>query len=90
MKGNLNFSCKKPRAIQFFEAQNHCTTSRGCASVIKTFFSTTKPLREMKLLLLVVALCVLGIDGAKEKVIRVKDKDMMRKMIIYDKVKRHQ
>lgn len=41
----------------------------------------------MKLLLLVVALCALGIEGAKEKAIKVKDKDMMRKMIIYDKVK---
>lgn len=40
----------------------------------------------MKLLLAVVILCVLGIEGAKEKAIKVKDKDMMRKMIIYDKV----
>lgn len=40
----------------------------------------------MKLLLLVVALCAIGIEGAKEKAIKIKDKDMMRKMIIYDKV----
>lgn len=40
----------------------------------------------MKLLLVVVILFVLGIEGAKEKAIKVKDKDMMRKMIIYDKV----
>lgn len=40
----------------------------------------------MKLLLVVVILFVASIDGAKEKAIKVKDKDMMRKMIIYDKV----
>lgn len=40
----------------------------------------------MKLLLLVVVLTVVAIDAAKEKAIKVKDKDMMRKMIIYDKV----
>lgn len=72
---------------------NHCATSRALifvqASIIKTFFST-RPFRNMKFLLVIVALCVLGIDGAKEKAIKVKDKDMMRKMIIYDKVTRHQ
>lgn len=41
----------------------------------------------MKFLLLVVVLFVAGIDAAKDKAIKVKDKDMMRKMIIYDKVK---
>jgi hypothetical protein len=41
----------------------------------------------MKLLLLVVVLFVLGAEAAKEKAIKVKDKDMMRKMIIYDKVR---
>lgn len=42
----------------------------------------------MKLLLLVVAVIALSaVDAAKEKAIKVKDKDMMRKMIIYDKVK---
>jgi hypothetical protein len=41
----------------------------------------------MKLLLLVVVLFVLGAESAKEKAIKVKDKDMMRKMIIYDKVR---
>lgn len=41
----------------------------------------------MKLLLLMVILSALSIDAAKEKAIKpVKDKDMMRKMIIYDKV----
>lgn len=40
----------------------------------------------MKLLLVLVILSVAAIDGAKEKAIKVKDKDMMRKMIIYDKV----
>lgn len=40
----------------------------------------------MKLLLLMVTLAVLTVDAAKEKAIKVKDKDMMRKMIIYDKV----
>jgi hypothetical protein len=42
----------------------------------------------MKLLLLVVVLAVVGIEAAKEKAIKVKDKDMMRKMIIYDKVRK--
>lgn len=42
----------------------------------------------MKLLLLVVAVIAFSaVDAAKEKAIKVKDKDMMRKMIIYDKVK---
>lgn len=41
----------------------------------------------MKLLLVVVILFVMGSEAAKEKAIKVKDKDMMRKMIIYDKVK---
>jgi len=40
----------------------------------------------MKLLLLMTILCALSIEAAKEKAIKpVKDKDMMRKMIIYDK-----
>lgn len=42
----------------------------------------------MKLLILMVVMAVLSVDAAKEKAIKVKDKDMMRKMIIYDKVKR--
>lgn len=40
----------------------------------------------MKLLVIIVVLVVAGIEAAKEKAIKVKDKDMMRKMIIYDKV----
>lgn len=36
---------------------------------------------------LAVLLCIVGSEAAKEKAIKVKDKDMMRKMIIYDKVK---
>lgn len=40
----------------------------------------------MKLLLIMVILAVAGTEAAKEKAIKVKDKDMMRKMIIYDKV----
>lgn len=40
----------------------------------------------MKLLLLMVILSVWSVNAAKEKAIKVKDKDMMRKMIIYDKV----
>ena len=40
----------------------------------------------MKLLLLVLIAAVIGSEAAKEKAIKVKDKDMMRKMIIYDKV----
>lgn len=40
----------------------------------------------MKLLLVVVILLVASTEAAKEKAIKVKDKDMMRKMIIYDKV----
>lgn len=39
----------------------------------------------MKLLVVVVIMFVLGAEAAKEKAIKVKDKDMMRKMIIYDK-----
>lgn len=31
---------------------------------------------------------VLGSEAAKEKAIKVKDKDSMRKMIIYDKVRK--
>jgi hypothetical protein len=42
----------------------------------------------MKVLLVVAILLVLCAEAAKEKAIKVKDKDMMRKMIIYDKVKR--
>lgn len=42
----------------------------------------------MKLFILVVVVAVLSVDAAKDKAIKVKDKDMMRKMIIYDKVKR--
>lgn len=42
---------------------------------------------NMKLLLAIAILFVLGAESAKEKAIKVKDKDMMRKMIIYDKVK---
>ena len=41
----------------------------------------------MKLLLLVLIVAVIGSEAAKEKAIKVKDKDMMRKMIIYDKVR---
>lgn len=40
----------------------------------------------MKLLVIIVVLAVAGIEAAKEKAVKVKDKDMMRKMIIYDKV----
>lgn len=40
----------------------------------------------MKLLVIMVILAVAGTEAAKEKAIKVKDKDMMRKMIIYDKV----
>lgn len=39
----------------------------------------------MKLLVVLVIMFVLGAEAAKEKAIKVKDKDMMRKMIIYDK-----
>jgi hypothetical protein len=42
---------------------------------------------NMKVLLVVAILLVFGAEAAKEKAIKVKDKDMMRKMIIYDKVK---
>lgn len=38
--------------------------------------------------MLMVVVAVFSVDAAKEKAIKVKDKDMMRKMIIYDKVKR--
>lgn len=40
----------------------------------------------MKLFVGLVILLVIGAEAAKEKAIKVKDKDMMRKMIIYDKV----
>lgn len=40
----------------------------------------------MKLLVIIVVLAVFGAEAAKEKAVKVKDKDMMRKMIIYDKV----
>lgn len=40
----------------------------------------------MKLLVIMVILAVVGTEAAKEKAVKVKDKDMMRKMIIYDKV----
>lgn len=43
---------------------------------------------NMKLLLAVAILFAVGAEAAKEKAIKVKDKDMMRKMIIYDKVNR--
>lgn len=41
----------------------------------------------MKIFVGLVILFVIGAEAAKEKAIKVKDKDMMRKMIIYDKVK---
>jgi hypothetical protein len=40
----------------------------------------------MKIFVGLVILFVIGAEAAKEKAIKVKDKDMMRKMIIYDKV----
>lgn len=40
----------------------------------------------MKLLLVVVMALAVGIEAAEEKAIKVKDKQMMRQMIIYDKV----
>lgn len=52
-----------------------------------TFFLLDFSYLAMKLLLLVVVMTVLSVDAAKDKAIKVKDKDMMRKMIIYDKVK---
>lgn len=52
-----------------------------------TFFLLDFSYLAMKLLLLVVVMTVMSVDAAKDKAIKVKDKDMMRKMIIYDKVK---
>jgi hypothetical protein len=40
----------------------------------------------MKIFVGLVILVVIGTEAAKEKAIKVKDKDMMRKMVIYDKV----